>query len=174
MVSAFVKVEHGIWCYWFCWNTQNKHHHYYYCIILYMVCMIIGILHGHSACIVNSLVLSQSLTWWIIKNQHSNGNLWHSFEQNILEDIQQTQVNIKHRAYLQNHFLGEPTVDPPNLFTGDLIFPGWRIPGLLPILQAFGWYWHQQFLDVLIKFLDLLPHLISPFFSMISSVFALW
>ena len=118
--------------------------------------MIMRILHGHSACTVNSLVLSQSLTWWITKNQHSNGNLCHSFEQNILEDIQQTQVNIKHRAYLQNHFLGEPTVDPPNLFTGD--FFSWLAnPRFCQFnLQDFGW-WQQQFLDVFL--LDLFPHL---------------
>lgn len=129
--------------------------------------MIMRILHGHSACTVNSLVLSQSLTWWIKKNQHSNGHLCHSFEQNILEDIQQTQVNIKHRAYLQNHFLGEPTVDPPNLFTGDFFFLAGESP-FLPIQSARLWMMATA-ISWCLSFGSFSPS-ISPFFSMISSV----
>ena len=121
--------------------------------------MIMRILHGHSACTVNSLVLSQSLTWWITKNPHSNGHLCHSFEQIILEDIQQTQVNIKHRAYLQNHFLGEPTVDP--IFSQVIFFPGWRIPvfansicktlddGNSNFLMSFFWIFFPIYLSIL-------------------------
>ena len=144
-------------------------------LLLYnTVCgMIMRILHGHSACIVNSLVLSQSLTWWIIKNQHSNGNLWHSFEQNILEDIQQTQVNIKHRVIeliSKTTFLVNPLWILP-IFSQVIFFLAGEFP-FLPIQSARLWMILAPAISwCLYQVLGSFSPSISPFFSMISSVF---